>query len=274
MTQQSSPVLNPEKNTVQTPSAPKGAAPDPSPAKPEPSAHRVDVSSLARGDSEFPRGHAVSPPALYMITVATEQSRLAGRSPPGDGQLTPPPTRAAIPRRRFVTQLFLEYGGQLWLGGGRRSGSSRIYSNGSEGCAGWPRRISHPRRRRASRATTCGSRIPGLGTEKSLRARWEITPRMAFGSALGAQRLGDLPSNCLQSGRHPSGHSKGGIPRSNGGPPTPGPGEISTQRGDRFPVGIFGLGLPIGGGPLRPTIRGWAHSSVARDIAHGPTSEI
>ena len=54
----------------------------------------------------------------------------------------------------------------------------------------------------------------------------------------------------------------------------PGPGEISTQRGDRFPVGIFGHGLPIGGGPFRPTIRGWAHSSVARDIAHGPTSEI
>ena len=52
--QQSSPVLNPEKNTVQTPSAPKRAALDSSPAAPEPSAHRVDVSPLARGDLEYP----------------------------------------------------------------------------------------------------------------------------------------------------------------------------------------------------------------------------
>ena len=54
LTQQFSPALIPEKNTVPTPSAPKRAALDSFPAAPEPSAHRVDVSPLARGDLGYP----------------------------------------------------------------------------------------------------------------------------------------------------------------------------------------------------------------------------
>ena len=80
-TQQSSPVSDPAKNTVQTPSAPKRGAPDSSPAAPERSAHRADVSSLARGDLGLPRRHGAFPPASYKITAATAQSRLAGKEP-------------------------------------------------------------------------------------------------------------------------------------------------------------------------------------------------
>ena len=85
---------------------------------------------------------------------------------------------------------------------------------------------------------------------------------MASGSAPRTQRLGDLLPNGFRSGRRPSGHSQGGAPLRNGGPPLPGPGWLSIQRGDRCPVGIFSHGLRIGRGPSRPMPRGWALSGT------------
>ena len=46
-----------------------------------PRAHRVNASSTYKGDSDFTHRHAVSPPSSYLLAVAAEQLRLAGKGP-------------------------------------------------------------------------------------------------------------------------------------------------------------------------------------------------
>ena len=48
---------------------------------PGPEAPRVGTSPDLQGDQEFPSRHATSPPASYLIAVATGQVQLAGREP-------------------------------------------------------------------------------------------------------------------------------------------------------------------------------------------------
>ena len=48
---------------------------------PDPKTPRVETSSDSKGDPEFPNRRAASPPASFLITVATEQVQLAGKDP-------------------------------------------------------------------------------------------------------------------------------------------------------------------------------------------------
>ena len=81
MAQQSFPVLDLDWETCPNPSAPKRDVQAPPPTEPDSKAPRVDKSSYSRGDLEFPRRHAMSPLASYLIAVTTEQLRLAGDEP-------------------------------------------------------------------------------------------------------------------------------------------------------------------------------------------------
>ena len=80
MTQLSLPVLGTKWNTVPNPSTPKRNPQAPPSAEPDPRGRRVDAPS-SEGDSEFPRRHAMPPPAAYVITATSEQLRLAGDEP-------------------------------------------------------------------------------------------------------------------------------------------------------------------------------------------------
>ena len=85
-----------------------------------------------------------------------------------------------------------------------------------------------------------------MGTARS-KSPHRRPPGMAPGTYLGDNFSGEWPRRILKLPAAPPWGRTGGSPRGNRRPPIQRPCGLSAQRGGRFPVGLVGHGLPVGG---------------------------
>ena len=199
LAQHSFPVLGPGRNAVPNPHTPKRKAPDTR-------APRVGAPSVSKGDLEFSRRRAMSPPASYLIEVTTEQLRPVGLKPARGWPpfSVPSPDRDSAKVNRdpvFNPGNFRDRAADSgWVAGNAMDPLTSALEAARAV-------VVDPGEFRTLDENAWVLRpLVGRGFQV-----WGLKNRPAFGRASGARRLGDPSSNGFGFGRHPAGYSDGGI---------------------------------------------------------------